>query len=249
MTRLIIKLAISFTLATTGFALAQTVGEAEGGRQTIDLPPVVAEELASTSGHPVIEPLGGDRYKIGNLEIDRSSRELRLKGKIATLDSPLEYLACAPGGKLYESLLEFDVNPYHLHVGLLLIGLEPKNNLDFQGDPSTPQGDPVTVLVSWQNGGESVWHRAEELIWQKREARPMEETNWVFSGSLFVDDVFLAAVEKSLIAVYNDPAAILNNPLPTGADDESYVSRTDYLPPSGTALEIIIRPADGQERD
>ena len=56
-------------------------------------------------------------------------------------------------------------------------------------------------------------------------------------------------VTKSLVAVYNDPAAILNNPLPTGGDDTAYMVNTERLPPVDTEVEIIVRaaaPVDGK---
>jgi hypothetical protein len=206
-----------------------------------DLPPVVREQMSGTSTGPDILPLGEDRYRIGNLLIDRRARELRLQGRFAVLDSPLEYLACAPGGKLYESLMEWDVDPYHLHLGLLLIALEPRNNLENQGDAVIAAGDPVTILVSWEHEGEKFRHRAEELIWNQHKNAPMVRTDWVFTGSLFLDGVFMAAVEKSLAAVYNDPAAVLNVPLPEGADDTSFLPRKELAPGSDTEIEVVLR--------
>jgi hypothetical protein len=205
--------------------------------------PEVTGDFSQVTEAPAIEPLGQDRYRIGELTLDRGAREVRFPATIALREGTLEYLACAEGGKLYESLLQTKVDPYHLHLALLLMGLEPENNLASQGDSVLPLGDPVTIHVSWATAHGRVTHRAEALIQEYRTARIMPDTAWVFSGSRFIDGIFEASMSKSLIAVYNDPSAILNNPLPSGSDDTSYVVRKDLLPPVDTELEIVLRPA------
>lgn len=209
-------------------------------------PQVTGELPPEEAKQPAIEPMGKDRYRIGTLIVDRPAREVRFPGAVALREGTLEYLACAPRGKLYESLLRADVDPYSLQLGLLLIGLRPENNLGYQGDPSKPAGDPVNLLVSWQTAQGRVSHRAEKLVWQPGRQRTMQETSWVFSGSQFAQGVFAASVSGSVVALYNDPTAILNNPLPTGGDDTSYLAHTEVLPPVGTEVEIVLRALGGK---
>jgi len=234
----IVLLAVVLSVASP--ARAVPGGPAEVPQVVGQQPPAPAPEDAKP---PAIEPLGGDRYKIGSVTVDRPAREVRLPGAVALREGMLEYFACAPSGKLYESLLRVDVDPYNLQVALLLIGLQPVNNLTYQGDAARPAGDPVTIEVSWRTQQGSVSHRAEDLLWQPSRKRAMEKTSWVFSGSQFVDGVFAASGTKSVIALFNDPTAILNNPLPSGADDTAYVANTEVLPPVGTEVEIVIRGA------
>jgi hypothetical protein len=207
----------------------------------------LGDEPSADLGVAPIEPLGDNRYRIGTLMLDQRKREIRFPGAFVQREVPLEYLICAPGGKLYESLLRADVNPYNLQLALLLLGLEPRNNLEIQGDAVQATGDPVTILVSWDSETGEVTRRAETLLWQPANERSMEETSWVFSGSEIIDGVFRALVDRSLVAVYNDPSAIINNPLPTGADDTSYVPNRDLVPPIGTQVEIILKAAPPEE--
>ena len=102
----------------------------------------------------------------------------------------------------------------------------------------------MTILISWEVDGEQVQYRAEELIWNRAREAPIGPTHWVFTGSLFMDGIFMATVEKSLAAVYNDPAAILNIPLPEGADDTSFVAREGPVPPVDTVIEVILRAVE-----
>ena len=95
---------------------------------------------------PSVVKLRDGIYKIGPILLDRNKDEVSLNGEVNMRKGLIEYLACARRGKLHESVLVLDVEPYQLQVALLLLGLEPRGNLEYQGDPRTPQGDSVEVL-------------------------------------------------------------------------------------------------------
>ena len=122
------------------------------------------------------------------------------------------------------------------------MGLEPKGGLEYQGDPSSPQGDSVEIWVEWEVNGKKERHRGEDLVFNIPTKRPMTQTPWVFTGSKIVKGTFMANVEQSLIATYNDPFAIINNPLPTGADDTVYRVNENIVPERGTPITVIIKP-------
>ncbi|MBI4714506.1 MAG: hypothetical protein HY760_00915 [Nitrospirae bacterium] len=155
----------------------------------------------------------------------------------------VEYLAVADRGKLHESVLRLDVEPFHFQLGLLLLGLEYGRSLKFQGDPGTPLGDPVEIWVEWTEGGKKKRVRGEELILNQETKRSLPSTSWIFSGSLEVEGTFVAQVERSLIATYHDPASVIDNPLPEGADDTILYANEKVVPPAGTRVVLTIRAA------
>jgi len=140
-------------------------------------------------------------------------------------------------------VLKLDVDPYYLQIALLLIGLEPGNKpLEFQGDPSIPEGDPVDIWVSWTNKDKkTVRHRAEELIFNKVAKKTMKHTHWVFAGSQVIDGKFMAQVEHSIASTYHDPFAILDHVLSTGGDDTVYFVNKTVVPPKGTPVTFVIK--------
>jgi hypothetical protein len=151
-------------------------------------------------------------------------------------------LAVAPGGKTDESVLVLDVQPLHLQLALLLFGLDYGQNLGFQGDSAMPVGDRVKIQVNWTNPkGKQVTKSASEIVRDLRTNKAMKSTVWVFTGSTMNQGYFTADMDGSIIAVYNDPVAILNNPLEGRADDTVYGSNKDTLPPPGTKVTMIIR--------
>jgi hypothetical protein len=69
----------------------------------------------------------------------------------------------------------------------------------------------------------------------------MKHTTLVFSGSRFVNGRFAAQEDGSLITTYHDPNTILDNPLETGGDDETYEANPVVTPPKDTPIKVTIR--------
>ena len=154
----------------------------------------------------------------------------------------IELLACAPGGKTHETVVVMDVVPYHLQVALILLGLNYVGGLAIQGDTLTPRGDSLEVLITWNSNGRDTTVRGEDFAWDIPRKAPMQHTPWIFTGSKMMDGKYMADVEKSLITTYHDPFTILDNPLSTGADDETYKVNENLVPPKGTAVTVTIKP-------
>lgn len=186
------------------------------------------------------EKIGEDLYRIGKAQADLKAGTVTVSGKINMFRGLIEYLAVAPEGKEHESLLTLDVRPLHLQVGLILLGLEPKGGLRYQGDKQVPKGDPVDIFVSWERGGRTVRVPATELVWDTLKKRPMDRNPWVFSGSAVDGKGFVADRELSLIATFRDPAAIVNNVLPSGAHDTVYKVNERIVPPLGTPVTVTV---------
>jgi hypothetical protein len=202
--------------------------------------PLGAQETDSSRAAP-IEKLSPSLYKIGNILMDVEKRELQLPGRVNMDSGVVELLACSPGGKLHETVLVADIIPYHLQVSLLLLGLQYGDNLQYQGDPNTPQGDSVEVWIEWSEENKKHLVRGEDLIFDLVSQKTMDHTHWTFSGSRIVNGTFMADMEGSLITTYHDPFTILDNPLPGGGNDELYTVNTSLVPSKGTEVQIKIK--------
>jgi hypothetical protein len=188
-----------------------------------------------------VERITENVYRIGAVIVDTQARTVTCKGVVNMDEGAIEYLAVAPGGKTHESLLRVDVRPLHLQVALLMLDLEPKNVLKFQGDPTTPQGAPVEIKVRWHDlKGAEQEARAEELLIDMPSKRPLPPNRWVFTGSRVIKEGFEADLAKSLVAVYHDPAAILDNPL-SGGVTNSYIINTKRVPKRGTPVDFVLK--------
>ena len=132
-----------------------------------------------------------------------------------------------------------------------MLGLEGTTNpLQRQGDPKTPKGDPVSIWITVKEGDSLKKLKIEDWVVLKNnegKTRPMKHTDFIFTGSTFNDGIFLAQRDKSIVAVYHDPAALIDNPLPEGglnpyrsqSNEMWSVNQKDILP-IGTEVMVII---------
>lgn len=185
--------------------------------------------------------LVGSGVRIGGVLVDPVKREVTVPCELNMREGLLEYALVGETGKRYESLLMTRVEPYDIQVALLLLGLKGGRPLEAQGDPRKPEGDPVRLWVQWQEGAEIKNVRIETLIRNSKLDKEMAETNWVFTGSRMREGAFMAQIERSLIAIFHDPAAIVDNPLQEGGDDTLWFVNTGRTPPVGTAVTLKIQ--------
>jgi hypothetical protein len=192
---------------------------------------------------PVAERITSNLYRVGAALIDMRARTVTCKGAVNMDQGPIEYLAVSPHGKLHESLLRIDVRPIHLQVALLLLGLVPKNVLEYQGEARTPQGDPVTMRVRWSDP-DGARHEANAADWIESLPERLSPAGnpWVFTGSRILKEGFEADLSQSLVAVWHDPAAIVDNRSPGGARN-GYVVFEGRVPRRGTRVELVIAQA------
>ena len=190
---------------------------------------------------PVIERITDRVFRVGAVTVDTAAKTATCSGEINMDAGAVEYLAVAPGGKLHESLLRVEARPLHLQVALLLLGLEPKNVLQAQGENKIPEGDPVEIRIRWRDAnGDAQEVRAESLLMSGPKDVAMPDHAWVFTGSRILKEGFEGDIAKSLAAIWHDPAALLDNPLPTGANNVWSIN-PKRTPKRGTPIEFIIK--------
>jgi hypothetical protein len=228
------------------------------------------------------EKIGEHRYRIGRLVVDTEPRSVRVPARVNMRRGVIEYLAVAAEGKLHESVLQVEAEPVHLHVALLLLGLEPERSGQWGAPPRVPPGgrvdggrgsgqsnggialpasplnggrggpggeekglpagSGVEVWVEWRDGGRARRARLEELAWDIPAKRPMPAVVWTFTGASVGGKGPARAEQRSVVATYRDPDAVLNNPLPTAADDTVYKANERLIPAVGTPMTLVLRP-------
>lgn len=188
---------------------------------------------------PQIIKLEDNLFQIGTIKINKKERFASIQGKINMSDGLVEYLACTPKGKLHESVLTLNAEPYHIQVALLLLGLAPGDKpIEFQGAPEKPCGDPLRITISWKENGKKVICSPEQLVLNIYDKKIMKKADWVFTGSKIMDGQYMAQVEGSIVAIYHDPFAIIDNRSIEGSDDTHFHANKNILPPVGTPIEF-----------
>ncbi|MEW6427109.1 MAG: YdjY domain-containing protein [Thermodesulfobacteriota bacterium] len=203
-------------------------------------PPAPPPQMTPAGGMPAIRMVAPGMFEIGGCTIDKAANRVTFAASVNMTEGLLEYALVGMAGKLHESLLRTEVEPYPLQIALLLMGLEGSpNHLAFQGENKMPEGDAVRVRVALpvKEG------KAEEIPIENwimvNEARP-GDIPWIFTGSMINNGVFAAQMEKSIIAVYHDPAAMIDHRRPGGESDEVWFVNKQAVPPVGTPVTVII---------
>ena len=209
---------------------------------------------AADSAPPVIYPAGsepqpapspvrweGTTALLGSVRVDSLTKTVSATGWVNQTDGPIEVLACGIKGKVHESVFVLALNPLDLQAALLLVGLKGGAPMPAIGE-GPPQGAPLDIVVEWQADGETKSARAETFVWNTQDKAVLPETPWTFTGSVIKDGQFKALAEESLVVTYWDPYAIVNLPLPCGADDEILSVNSNTVPPYQTPVTFRFTP-------
>ena len=172
----------------------------------------------------------------------------------------LEMFACTKDTREHESILVIDAAPSTMHLGLLLLGLEPGKPLsyDMKFDPPKlvpAKGPQVGVFIVIK--ADDVEREIPANRWvQDNKTKEMKQGNtWLFAGSQFAEfqgkQVYQADLNGSAISLVNfgDDLLTLPNELTHANDNHGKVwaPRTRAIPKVGTKVVIRLRPVEPEE--
>ena len=208
-------------------------------------------ERLDKPGAPPIERVDENRFRIGQVVVDRQARSVTIPARLNMIEGILEYLAVASNGKLHEAVLELRVEPSHIHLGLVLIGLEPNV---YKRDPEmgskvVKEGSHVRIFVEWLDPVSKSHKRvpAEDWLYNRQTKKSPEPRNWIFQGSGFWGGRYGADQERSVVALVPDGSCVVGS-----IGDEGNPYRGEMLgfevnkqivPPIGTSVNFILEAA------
>lgn len=214
----------------------------------------VADKMAEAQKR--LQKLTDTEFKLGEIQINATTRELRLPCVVLHQQVPIEYVLVHETGKDHETILTTAVPPLDLQVALLLTNYTPGSiglfaklpkdaPLPFQEQaPKTPGAHRVKLTAEWEIVGKK--HTSPLSQWiQNSDLRvpPPDLETWIFNGSKIDTRGFVAESEGSFISVYADANALFNSPATGNHSDDIWISLPKNIPPEGTPITLIITPA------
>ncbi len=215
------------------------------------------EPRADVSGNQPAESMPQEQehlIRFGKVEVDPHRRTVSVPARLHMTNGILEYVLVTEYGKAHESLLLTECRAVELQSALLLLHARPTGaaGLSLAAD-HLPSSSLVHVSVTWTGpDGTPVERPVHELILlesgrhpdasEPAHAVPMPPGPWLFNGSGFSVEGFMAHFEGSLVSLITDPAAIINNPHPDREDDEIHIPAPARLPPLGTEVRLVLQP-------
>jgi len=236
--RLFLATAMAFWLLNPNAGVA-ALGQQFFAASEIRRPPVPKSRQGEQK--PVIHRIDKNTYRIGDVVVDTKQRTVTFPARVNLTQGVLEVLICTEHGKRHESLFVTKVDPLHLNVALLMLGLEGGNAVKYQGDPTKPVGSPVEIWLKVKDRDKERLLRAEDWVTNTHKNRPMLHTHWVYVGSVLTKDGFMAQREGQIVTTFHDPFTLIDNPLPGGGDDTVYVVNRKEVPAQGTPVTVVIK--------
>jgi hypothetical protein len=185
------------------------------------------------------------------LEVQGKRRRVILSASICLREGALELLLCRKNTKEHESVLDADVDGRKVHEALILAGATDGSPVTYRPKFRPPQGTPIRITVEYADKGKTVTADARDWVKNVKTGKRLE-TDWVFAGSLLVDNpfdpkkpkIYLAHDSGDLICVSNFETAMLDVPIASSKDDADrvYVAFTEHIPPLDTKVSVFLEP-------
>lgn len=189
---------------------------------------------------PKLREIAPGIFELGKVRIDKQKRSVEFPAVVNMKEGLAEYLLVSTQGKLHESVLRTDVQPYEIHVAMLLLGAKGAETNMWRAD-KPPPGDSITIEVNWKAWFSNKRAPAEAFVFDRAKNRAMSPGPWVYTGSFRHENIFVAQETGSIISVIADPEALVNNPRERREDDENWIIHSRALPKVETLVRVTIK--------
>jgi hypothetical protein len=239
-------------------ALLCTIAGGASGQEFFDTKPpakpAAGETAAPADPARTIEKISGTRFKLGAMEFDQATREIFVPAKVNMREGLLEYILVHESGKTHESLFSTAVKPTEFNVVMLLLNWKQSNAFfDFTepergGVPApnavNPPESQLEIHLAWKDAaGAAKSARIEDWLHQVEKKSKITQEPFIYTGSrIMPDGQFLAEQTGSIVALYVDPASIVNNPREGNELDDVWIP-DPAVPDKGAEVTIVFKPA------
>ena len=201
-----------------------------------------AEENASKL--PEIIKIKEGVYKFGSVLINRKMNSLSIPAVSNQINGLVEYGIVHENGKIHESLFRTNIRPQVFQTSLLLLKAKPIGTYFDNLWSENPKlidysKNCFEILVFWENNGTKYEKRIEKLSINQNRNGNAQKKSFIFTGSRMVEGTFLAESSGSILAIYADDSAILNNSDYDSANDDVWTANEKEMPP--LELPVTIR--------
>lgn len=212
---------------------------------------------------PVMRETAPGVYEIGHIHLDKNTRSLTFPAKLNMAEGNLEYLICTPRGSTHESLILTDVQPSDIHFAMLLLdakgagllapapGAAPPSQIDAEYLKSAPRlkGDNLGISLKWKDAaGKERSAPVEDWVLNAMEKKAAPRGPWIYTGSMFAEEKFLAQLQGTVASLVSNPAALINNPRKGSDNDQIWMVNTKAIPPVETPVEVTIKLESAPEK-
>jgi len=215
------------------------------------------EGLPQTATDSVERPDGQEAMP--HVRVDRVGRFVDVDASVNLREADwLELLACTPDSRTHESILVTEAQPSHIHLGLVMLGLEPGSPMrwekiehQYRVDPA--YGPKVAVSIVMDDGGQLVEVPANQWLANQETGKPPKDNIWLFTGSIFSKKndppTYVADLSGTVLSLvhFGDDVLARATDQTNHSDNGAWQCHTQAIPPVGTQVVIRLRPVVGDE--
>ncbi len=208
----------------------------------------------------MIKKIEGTRFKLGVMEFDHKTRELRIPCLLNMREGLMEYVLVHESGKAHEALLTTKARPTEVNIALLLLNWKPSSVFWDYTVPErggvlvkgakNPEESKLEMHVAWKDkDGKEQTGLLEEWLHNIEKRAKITKEPWIYTGSrVMPDGKFLAEELGSILALYADPVSIINNPRSGNDMDDVWVA-DPTVPEKGAPVMLIIKPVEPKKAE
>ena len=166
----------------------------------------------------LLKKINKNTYLLKDIEIKTDDRTVSFPCKVNMETGLIEVVVCTPKGKTHESLLVTEVSPLEFQTAIMLLGLDPVNEIPddaSRADPLSPYktiettGDSVLIFIETEINGKTIRKRIEDFIRDESKDGALNHSTWLFRGAVtHQSGHVIIDPETTMIATYHDPLAL-----------------------------------------
>ena len=205
---------------------------------------------AKTQENSPVKQIEPNIYEIGGVRINSKTKTVIIPATVNMAEGQIEYALVSTMGKLHESLLKTEVEPYHIHVAMLLLNIKGFDYTKYDINEKNIGGDPLAIKLEWNENGKTKQEPLEDFIYNTRKNKPLKSSEWVYNGSRLIDGTFLAQRDRSVIAIKPDIDALINNPVSCKENENDWIVNTNTFHLNiNDAVKVIIELKSKSDSD
>src|SRR3954447_12682262 len=210
--------------------------------------------IAKAAAADPAAPAKPDASRMPHMTVDVPHKQIRVECQVLNPQMPLEFFCCMTGTAEHEAVLRSQVLPSHLHLGMLMLGLQPGEPVRYSKAADKwlpPHGPPIQIFCEWNDkDGKAVRVPAYRMMRNVKTKKPMPAMTWIFAGSRVMEDgKYAADTTGYIVSVVNFDLTVIDIPELASSANETleWEYNPDIVPEKGTKVWMIIEPAGGKE--
>lgn len=217
---------------------------------------------------PQVEKVGESGFKLGLVEFDSKTREIRFPAWVNMQEGMIEFPVSHENGRVHEAIFATKALPLHLETALRLLryktsaevfptypGVDLENPPPYEEwpDPVYPPAVPeahVQVFASWAGQKEPVdirtmlYRSGDESVDEKDVTRfDKLAPHWIFTGSTEKMGPEVESLGGAIVGIRTEPACSINTVSSELVHHLEWFADAKRIPPPDTKVTIHIRPA------